>query len=39
VTARPWLVVDAGGDAGFFPSTRSVSVFLGMTIVPVVLWR
>jgi hypothetical protein len=39
VTARPWLVVDAGGDAGFFPSTRSASIFVGMTVIPVVLWR
>jgi hypothetical protein len=30
---------DVGGDAGWFPSTRAYSVFFGMTIVPVVLWR
>jgi hypothetical protein len=36
---RPWLVFDAGGDAGFFPSVRSFSVFFGVTIVPVVFWR
>jgi hypothetical protein len=39
VTVRPWLVVDAGGDAGFFPATRSTSVFFGMTMIPVVIWR
>jgi hypothetical protein len=39
VTARSWLVVDAGGDIGFFPSTRAASLFLGMTIIPVVFWR
>jgi hypothetical protein len=38
-TARPWLVFDTGGDIGFFPSVRTFSVFFGMTIVPVVLWR
>jgi hypothetical protein len=36
---RPWLVFDFGGDVGFFPSTRAYSVFVGMTIVPVLLWR
>ncbi len=38
-TPRPWLVFDMGGDVGFFPSTRAFSVFFGMSIVPVVLWR
>jgi hypothetical protein len=38
-TARPWLVLDVGGDAGFFPSVRAYSVFAGITMVPVVLWR
>ncbi len=38
-TPKPWLVFDAGGDVGFFPSVRSFSVFFGMTIVPVVFWR
>jgi hypothetical protein len=36
---RPWLVFDMGGDVGFFPSTRSYSVFIGMSFVPVVFWR
>jgi hypothetical protein len=39
MTPRPWLVFDVGGDLGFFPSTRSFSVFVGMTIIPVVWWR
>jgi hypothetical protein len=38
-TIRSWLVVDAGGDAGFFPSTRAYSLFFGMTIIPAVFWR
>ena len=38
-TARPWLVVDTGGDVGFFPSTRAYSLFLGATVIPAVLWR
>jgi hypothetical protein len=36
---RPWLTFDAGGDIGFFPSTRAFSTFVGMTIAPAVLWR
>jgi hypothetical protein len=36
---REWLMFDVGGDIGFFPSTRAYSVFVGMTVVPVVLWR
>ena len=36
---RTWLVFDFGGDVGFFPSTRSFSVFVGMTIVPVLFFR
>jgi hypothetical protein len=39
LTARPWLVLDAGGDAGFFPSTRAYSLFFGATIIPVVFYR
>jgi len=35
---KPWLVFDFGGDVGMFPSTRSYSLFIGMTIVPVLLW-
>ncbi len=38
-TPRPWLVFDQGADVGFFPSTRSYSLFVGLTIVPAVLWR
>jgi hypothetical protein len=36
---RPWLVFDAGGDVGFFPSTRAYSLFVGMTILPTIFWR
>jgi Ca2+/H+ antiporter, TMEM165/GDT1 family len=36
---RPWLMFDAGGDIGMFPSTRAYSVFFGMSVVPVLLWR
>ncbi len=35
-TPRPWLVLDEGGDLGFYPRTRSVSLFVGMTIIPAV---
>ena len=38
-SARPWLVFDAAGDAGFYPSNRAYSVFAGVTIIPVVFWR
>lgn len=36
---RPWLTFDAGGDVGYFPATRAFSAFVGMTLVPVLLWR
>jgi hypothetical protein len=39
LSARPWLVVDLGGDAGFFPATRAYSLFVGATVIPAVLWR
>ena len=39
MTARPWLIVDAGADAGLFPDTRQYTVFAGLTIIPVALWR
>jgi len=39
LTARPWLVIDVGGDAGFFPDTRAYTFFLGATVIPVVWWR
>ena len=35
----PWLMSDFGGDLGMFPSTRGYSVFFGMSIVPILLWR
>jgi hypothetical protein len=38
VSPRSWLVFDFGGDVGYFPSSRSYSSFVGMTIVPVRLW-
>jgi hypothetical protein len=38
-TLRPWLVADAGGDVGFFPSTRVYSLFAGATFIPAILWR
>lgn len=38
-TPKPWLVFDAGGDIGFFPSVRSFSVFFGATFIPAVFWR
>ncbi len=39
LTPRPWLVFDFGGDAGYFPSSRAYSAFVGMTMIPVALWR
>lgn len=36
---RTWLTFDVGGDLGFFPSTRAYSVFVGMSIIPVILWK
>ena len=36
---RPWLVFDFGGDVGLITSTRAYSVFVGMTIVPVLFFR
>jgi hypothetical protein len=36
---RSWLVFDMGADVGWFPSTRAFSLFVGMAIIPVVLWR
>jgi hypothetical protein len=35
----PWLMFDFGGDVGMFPSTRAFSAFVGMSIIPVLLWR
>jgi hypothetical protein len=39
LTARPWLVLDLGGDAGAYPDTRAASFFAGATFIPVVWWR
>lgn len=36
---KPWLVFDAGGDVGFFPSVRAFSTFFGVTFIPAVFWR
>lgn len=36
---RPWIVVDVGGDLGYFPSQRSMSAFVGLTILPVAFWE
>jgi hypothetical protein len=38
-TPRKWLTFDVGGDIGFYRLTRAYSLFVGMTVVPVVLWR
>jgi len=35
---KPWLMFDFGGDVGMFPSARAYSVFVGMSVVPVLLW-
>jgi hypothetical protein len=39
LTPRPWLVFDVGGDVGWYPSTHGHTVFLGMTVIPLVLWQ
>jgi hypothetical protein len=39
LTPEPWLVFDMGGDVGWFPSLRAATLFLGMTVIPVVFWR
>jgi len=36
---RRWLMFDVGGNVGFFPAERAYSVFVGLTVVPAVLWR
>jgi hypothetical protein len=38
-TLAPWLVLDEGADVALFRDTRSFSVFVGLTVVPVVFWR
>lgn len=35
---KPWLTLDFGGDIGYFPRTRAYSVFIGISMVPVLLW-
>jgi hypothetical protein len=35
---KPWLVFDLGVDIGLIHATRSVSVFAGVTVVPVRFW-
>jgi len=35
---RGWIVLDLGGDIGWFPSQRAVTVFAGFSVVPVALW-
>jgi hypothetical protein len=36
---RPWLVFDAGLDVSFVPSTRTLTLFAGLTMAPVALWH
>jgi hypothetical protein len=36
---RRWLMFDLGGDVGLFRATRAYSVFVGLTVIPAVLWR
>ncbi len=36
---KPWLMFDFGGDLGMFPSTRAYGVFVGMSVIPVLLWK
>jgi hypothetical protein len=38
-TPKRWLMFDLGGDVGFFPATRAYSAFVGLTVIPAVLWR
>ncbi len=35
---RPWIVLDAGADVGFFWSQRACSVFAGVSVLPFQLW-
>lgn len=39
LSPKPWLMFDVGGDVGFYPTARSYSTFVGMTMVPAILWR
>jgi len=36
---RNWLIFDVGGDIGWFPSSRAYSLFIGMSVIPAVLWQ
>ncbi len=36
---KPWIVFDLGGDLGYVQAQRSVSAFVGMTLLPVDLWQ
>jgi hypothetical protein len=36
--ARPWLVLDAGLDVSLVPSTRTVTLFAGLTLAPMDVW-
>jgi hypothetical protein len=36
---KPWLVFDLGVDIGLIHSTRVLSVFTGVTVVPVRVWE
>lgn len=36
---RPWIVLDLGGEVGYFPSQHVASAFGGVTLAPVALWR
>jgi hypothetical protein len=38
-TPVPWLVLDTGFDVGYVEATRDYSLFAGMTVVPLRLWR
>jgi hypothetical protein len=38
-TPRSWLVFDFGGDVGFYPLSRALSLFVGMTVVPVTFFH
>jgi hypothetical protein len=38
-TALSWLVLDAGFDVGYVEATRDYSLFGGMTVVPLRLWK
>jgi hypothetical protein len=35
---RPSVMFDLGGDVGFFQATRRMTLFLGVTFIPVRLW-